>query len=782
MTFFRLLTLFLFIHSFTQATEIHPQPMGENNSIKKQFVFAADDHAIVGVELTSGEVCGPIETTLQPKSLTTSPDGKVACLLADGLEQLTVIHFEPETPPHTLQLPCVPRGLALTNEGIGYLIQDDSMDILRLDLSTGESESFMTLATQPAQIHLHEKMLYISYQDSKELTQIDLTQKKMQTRAFFKNIPQAIFPINSERLAAVEKDAEKIFVYDLKKGHLIHTMLAKNTIPSHLQNDPILQVNAPGHAGFLTYRHSNQVIPFQLAADYPDRPTILPPQFQTIGLTTKSFVANSTTIIQSHTPNPSVLGETVTFIAVVMGVGSPPPPIPTGTVTFFDGVNNLGSTMLNTIGQVATATFQISSLTLGSHSISATYSGDANFITSTSLDVNQQVNNATNTSLNSTPNPSIFGETVILSASVTVVSPGSGTPSGTVTFMEGPTILGTGNLDGSGIATFSTSNLSVGVHTITAVYAGTTNFSGSSSPTINQVVNQANTTTSIISSLNPSTFGQTVTFNATVSANVPSTGIPTGFVNFMDGVTVIATSMVDGSGLASFSTSSLDVGGHSITAIYQGDLNYAGSSSAAISQIVNQASTNTIINSTPNPSLVGQEVVFNATVSSSSLNVPSGNVSFFDNSILLGVANLDSNGNARLFIDSLSEGVHFITAEYNGTLNYNSSTSTTLTQIVNFPQLQPPRGVRGVQKCVKFANEKEYVNIISWEAPLEGTSPLFYEIYRDALLTQLVAIIPSNQPLIYEDHNRRKNKIYTYYIQSVNDTGKSGAAILIVSP
>ena len=120
----------------------------------------------------------------------------------------------------------------------------------------------------------------------------------------------------------------------------------------------------------------------------------------------------------------------------------------------------------------------------------------------------------TSTTLTSSPNPSTFGQAVTFAATVT----GSGgTPSGTVTFKEGATTLGTGTLSGSGVATLTIPMLSVGSHSITAAYGGDSNFFGSTSSALNQIVNTGLTSTTLSSSPNPSTFGEVVTFTATVT-------------------------------------------------------------------------------------------------------------------------------------------------------------------------------------------------------------------------------------------------------------------------
>src|SRR5207248_3108285 len=145
----------------------------------------------------------------------------------------------------------------------------------------------------------------------------------------------------------------------------------------------------------------------------------------------------------------------------------------------------------------------------------------------------QTVNKAdTTTALVSLANPSVFGQAVTFTATVTAVAPGAGTPTGTVTFKDGTTTLGTGALSG-GQATFTTSALSVTTHTITATYGSDTNFNSSTSSALSQVVNKADTTTAVVSAANPSKFGQSVMFTATVSVTSPGStavALPTGTV------------------------------------------------------------------------------------------------------------------------------------------------------------------------------------------------------------------------------------------------------------
>src|SRR6202030_231218 len=245
-----------------------------------------------------------------------------------------------------------------------------------------------------------------------------------------------------------------------------------------------------------------------------------------------------------------------------------------------------------------------SSLAVGSHTVTANYSGDTSFLTSTGDDAAapQVVNQAsTTTTLESVANPSVSGETVTFTASVAATAPGSGTPTGTVNFLEGSTTLASGvSLNGSDQATFTTSSLTVGSHTITANYSGDTNFSTStgSDSAAPQVVNQASTTTTLDSLPNPSVTGQTVTFTATVAPVSPGAGTPTGTVNFLEGATTLASSVtLNGSDQATFTTSSLTVGSHTITGNYSGDTSFMAStgSDSAAPQVVNRAFTTTTL-------------------------------------------------------------------------------------------------------------------------------------------------------------------------------------------
>ena len=202
---------------------------------------------------------------------------------------------------------------------------------------------------------------------------------------------------------------------------------------------------------------------------------------------------------------------------------------------------------------------------------------------STSAVLPQTVSKAATTStVSSWPNPSTVGQSVLLTA--TVSAQFGGTPSGTVKFMAGANLLGKGTLS-NGQVSINFSFKTSGVRAITASYSGDTNFLASTSAPVQQSVNKAPTSTTLTSSQNPSTFNQSVTFTATVSAE---TGNPPNgeVVTFKDGTVKLGTGNLSG-GVAAYTTSTLKRGAHHITATYNGDVALAASTSAVLPQTVN---------------------------------------------------------------------------------------------------------------------------------------------------------------------------------------------------
>jgi len=280
----------------------------------------------------------------------------------------------------------------------------------------------------------------------------------------------------------------------------------------------------------------------------------------------------------------------------------------------------------------------------------------------------------TATTLISSANPSGLGKPVTFT--VTVSSPSGGTPTGVVFLRDGGRDLVSGNFFGT--ITFRTSKLSLGLHVMTAFYQGDSNFGPSTSAPVNQYVLPA-TNTVLTSSLNPSTYGQPVILTAVVTAGggPPPDGET---VTFLDGTKVLGTGKLSG-GSVSFSTSAMRVGNDSITAVYGGDANLAGSRSNTVKQVVGKATTKTTLASSQNPSNSGQSVTFTASVAPQFSSTVTGTLTFYDGTTALKTAAL-SGGVAKFTTSTLASGKHSITATYNGSTNFIGS-SASLTQTVN---------------------------------------------------------------------------------------------------
>ena len=179
---------------------------------------------------------------------------------------------------------------------------------------------------------------------------------------------------------------------------------------------------------------------------------------------------------------------------------------------------------------------------------------------------------------------SVVGQTVVFTASIASPAPGT---TGTVQFADDGDPIGSGVVSG-GQATFETSSLALGAHTITAVYEGDDNFvGGSSTNTVTQTVGQAATPTEVTSAHDPGLVGQTIAYTATVAVATPGSGTPTGTASFSDGGNPIpgcqglalspAPPLVVTCPQAYDTTASQD-----ITVAYSGDANFTVSSGAMI--------------------------------------------------------------------------------------------------------------------------------------------------------------------------------------------------------
>ena len=382
-----------------------------------------------------------------------------------------------------------------------------------------------------------------------------------------------------------------------------------------------------------------------------------------------SQTQTSTTLAVSANPGIAGVSETLTAtVLVTAGAGTP-----TGTVTFTDGAITLGSTALGASGTASISVL----LAAGSHSIVASYSGDTDDAASASGALSLPVNLATTTTtLGVSSNPALMGMKISFTAKVT----GNGAiPTGTVTFTDGGVALGTGTLDATGTATFSTTTLSQGTHVILATYGGDTNDGGSVSSPLSLIVNLATTTTTLSVSSNPALMGLKVTFTAKVAGNG---GIPTGTVTFTDGGTTLGTGTLDATGTATFSTTALSQGVHTILATYGGDTDDGGSVSSPLSLTVNLATTATALSSSATTANVDTPVLFTAKVTGNG-GIPTGTVTFTADGVTIGTGTLDATGTATLSYSALNTSTpHTILAIYGGDTDDTGSTSNAVTETI----------------------------------------------------------------------------------------------------
>jgi ELWxxDGT repeat protein len=417
--------------------------------------------------------------------------------------------------------------------------------------------------------------------------------------------------------------------------------------------------------------------------------------------------ASSTAI--SSSPNPSVFGQTVTFTATVVsknGLGTP-----SGAVDFAEGTVDLTPGGVALSGGVAT--FTVSSLSAGSHTITATYASDPNFYASrgdNSL-APQVVASANTTTTITGATTAVFGQTVTYTATLSAVSPGSGAPTGTVTFTERSTTLARSVSVTAAQATFTTSTLGVGTHTITASYSGDANFNTSTGVSAALVVARASTNVGVNVLPASPVFGQRVTLTATVMPASPGAGNPTGTVAFTEGALTLASNLTITAEKATFTTASLATGMNTIAAAYSGDGDFLGKTQM-FSETVAKASAHIALSTSVDPSAIGQTITLLASVNAVApgAGLTTGSIVFNDmfagTSISLGTVSLNAFGVARLAFSGLAAGNHTITAVYGGDNHFTAQNLPSYTEVVQqsgfLANLQSSSGASAFGQLVTF--------------------------------------------------------------------------------
>ena len=396
--------------------------------------------------------------------------------------------------------------------------------------------------------------------------------------------------------------------------------------------------------------------------------------------TLSQTVNKADTSVTVSGPNSSYYGKSVTFEAKVSvvppGAGSP-----TGKVEFTGWGDSVEATLYD-----GKASFMaIEPHDVGSVTISAEYKGDDTFNSSTGTKSHIVTQARTTTELRDLLSETDYGQNAhfLISVKRHQDEPGSGIPTGMVVLVAGPLVITETLPANSSVVTIITNTLPPGEHAAWTLYSGDTNFLPSVSTVVTHTVNQADSETTLVSSANPSAFGQSVTFTATVEAaglglNAPID--PTGTVTFKAGGAAISAcpAPVPLASAATCTTSDLTAGTHEITAEYSGDSSFKPSEDS-LRQTVNTIATTTHLDG-PTSSAIGDTVTFTATVSETLLGDPvtEGNVTFYDGVTALATVAVNGSGQATYDTSSLSAGLHPMKAVYNGTTNFQPSTSQRL--------------------------------------------------------------------------------------------------------
>ncbi|MDW3219367.1 MAG: Ig-like domain repeat protein [Acidimicrobiales bacterium] len=340
-------------------------------------------------------------------------------------------------------------------------------------------------------------------------------------------------------------------------------------------------------------------------------------------------------------------GDSVTLTATIDGSS------PTGTVEFFDGVTSLGSAAVSG----GEATLVTPALDGGVHEFTAVYSGDDDNASSTSPIESVTAVAAATATIAASPASPGEGETVTFTVTIDGAS-----PTGTVEFFDGVTSLGTATVDGTGVATLATSALSLGGHTISAVYSGDATNSGA---TTDDLALTVRTVASVVVAADPATVvtGETVTLTATVAGSAP-----TGTVEFFGGDDSLGTAALT-DGVATLVVDAPAPGEHSVTAVYSGD----GANTGATDEITVRALAAAEIDIDVSKSTVvaGDPITITASITG---QAPTGVVEFFDGETSLGTAAVVA-GVATLVVDSLEPGTYVLTARYSGDDDNTTATS-----------------------------------------------------------------------------------------------------------
>ncbi|MGD0683473.1 MAG: Ig-like domain repeat protein [Streptosporangiaceae bacterium] len=463
---------------------------------------------------------------------------------------------------------------------------------------------------------------------------------------------------------------------------------------------PTGQVTIAGDGGTLCVATLDSAVPDQATCSYaygaasPDSVTAAyggdaNDQASTSSPATSVPVGEDATSTSITTSDPApVVGETVTYTATVTA-SSPGSGTPTGTVTFTGTSGSSCSAAALNEATPDTATCQITYTAPGTDAVTAAYNSDGNYQASASAAQDETISAAqTTTAVSSSPASPVVGQPVTYTAAVAPVSPGAGTPTGTVGFTDsagtlcGAQPLDTGSPDE---ATCTTTYASAQQDSVTAAYGGDGNFAASTSSPLTVSITPATTSTSLrVDDASP-VVGQTVNFTATVTVNAPGASAPTGTVTFAGDSGTLCSAPLGSSGpynpvyTATCAASYPAAGADSVTATYGGDLNDVTSASGPVAISISPASTSTTLSSSDAAPQVGEPVTFTATVTPASpgSGTATGTVTFASpaGTLCTEALNQQAPDQAVCTASFAATGASPVTATYNGDPNFGGSAS-----------------------------------------------------------------------------------------------------------
>jgi RHS repeat-associated protein len=441
-------------------------------------------------------------------------------------------------------------------------------------------------------------------------------------------------------------------------------------------------------------------------------------------------VKSASTIVLVSAPTTAYQSQNVLLTATVTGVS------PTGQVTFNDTTSGATASWGPWTISAGKLAANVNFAAVGTHTLTATYTGDAGNYASTSSVISEIINakyTTTSTVSAATSTPQI-GVPVTLSSTVT--SSGSGIkPIGSVAFLDGSTPACTGAVSSStSVATCAWTPTAQGARSVTAVYSGDTANFGSTSTVLTETVGINNGTLTLGSSANPSLAGSSLTLTASIGGY-----LPTGTVQFKDGATNLGSGIPVVSGQASVSTTPTAASGHVYSATYSGDPNNTGRSGSLTVNVIG-ANSATAVSASASAVTPSTSVTFIATVTGST---PTGSVTFRDGATVLSTSTVA--GGTATWSQTLANGLHVVTASYGGdTTNSPSTSMATLIQVSADGSAQPPAAA--LQTNYEYDAQGNLTKVT--DANAAATQQAYDSLERATTITQPVPAVGQPAPTI----------------------------------